>query len=87
MPYPVEVTLANRFDSPTDAYVQVADAIAARLQAGQFAFGLPPERELADEYGVSYQTLRRAISLLRERGLLVTRYGRGSFAMLHGLVG
>lgn len=42
---------------------------------------------MAGEYGVSYQTLRRAISLLRERGLLVTRNGRGSFAMLDGIVG
>jgi DNA-binding transcriptional regulator YhcF (GntR family) len=80
MRYGVEVVLTDTLDSPGYAYLRIADAIAARIQAGQITGRLPPERELACEYEVSYQTLRRAIDLLRERGLIVTCSGRGSFA-------
>ncbi|MDX6390314.1 MAG: hypothetical protein QOJ73_1377, partial [Streptosporangiaceae bacterium] len=39
----------------------------------------PAERELATVYGVAYDTVRRANELLRERGLIVTVHGRGTF--------
>jgi DNA-binding transcriptional regulator YhcF (GntR family) len=68
------------FGSHAYVYEQVADTIAERIQTGQITGKLPAEREIAHELGVSYQTLRRATSLLRARGLLVTRNGRGSFA-------
>jgi DNA-binding GntR family transcriptional regulator len=68
-------------DGPTPVYVQVADFIAARISSGE----LPPdsrltaERELATELGVAYDTVRRATALLRDRGLIVTVQGRGTF--------
>ena len=40
---------------------------------------MPPERELARECGVAYDTVRRAVVLLRERGLIVTLHGRGTY--------
>jgi DNA-binding transcriptional MocR family regulator len=40
---------------------------------------LPPERELARDCGVAYDTVRRAAVLLRERGLIVTVHGRGTY--------
>jgi GntR family transcriptional regulator len=66
---------------PALVYVQVADHIAARIEAGELAPGsrLPPERELAMTYGVAYDTIRRATTLLRQRGLIVTVHGRGTF--------
>ena len=64
---------------PVFAYVQVADILTAGIQAGQITGKLPAERELAAALGVSYVTLRRAIGLLRERGLVVTLHGRGNF--------
>jgi DNA-binding GntR family transcriptional regulator len=62
-------------------YVQVADHIAARIEAGELEQGrrLPPERDLAKEYGVAYNTVRRAMDVLRERGLIVTMHGRGTY--------
>ena len=62
-------------------YEQIADHIAARIEAGELAPGakLPPERELAEEYGVAYNTVRRAMDVLRERGLIVTMHGRGTY--------
>jgi len=40
---------------------------------------LPAERGLATDYGVAHDTVRRATALLRERGLILTITGRGTF--------
>lgn len=61
------------------AYEQVTDAIAARIAAGYYPCKLPSERHLAEEFGVSYITTRHAIAILRERGLIVSIHGRGTF--------
>ncbi|MFE3851855.1 GntR family transcriptional regulator [Streptomyces griseorubiginosus] len=62
-------------------YVAVADHIEARARAGELQPGarLPAERDLAQEYGVAYLTVRRAAQVLRERGLIETVHGRGTF--------
>jgi GntR family transcriptional regulator len=67
--------------APKLIYEQVADHIEARIQAGELVPGarLPAERDLATEYGVAYDTIRRATALLRERGLILTIIGRGTF--------
>jgi DNA-binding GntR family transcriptional regulator len=68
-------------DAPKLIYVQVADHITARIEAGELARGarLPAERDLATEYGVSYDTIRRTTALLRDRGLIITIVGRGTY--------
>lgn len=68
-------------DSPTYVYVQVADHIAARIEVGELSPGarLPAERDLAEQYGVAYLTVRRAMRELRERGLIVTVMGKGTY--------
>ncbi|MCL2584450.1 MAG: FCD domain-containing protein [Streptosporangiales bacterium] len=59
-----------------------AGEIAARLteaiHLGLISDGeqLPPEQEFAQQLGVAPMTLREAISVLRERGLVETRRGR-----------
>ena len=60
-------------------YVQTANVIAARIEAGEFTWRLPAERDLARELGVAYQTLRHSMKVLRDRGLIITRQGRGTF--------
>ena len=60
-------------------YVQAANVIAARIEAGEITHRLPAERDLAKELGVAYQTLRHAMKALRDRGLIITRQGRGTF--------
>ena len=63
------------------AYVQVADHIAARIEDGEFPpeSRLPPERDLATEYEVAYNTVRRSMDVLRERGLVITLRGHGNY--------
>ncbi|MWA01336.1 GntR family transcriptional regulator [Actinomadura sp. LD22] len=58
-----------------------ADHIAARIAAGDLRPGsrLPSERELADEYGIAYMTVRRGTQELRDRGLILTVHGKGTF--------
>jgi GntR family transcriptional regulator len=52
-------------------------------ERGELAPGqkLPAERDLADERGIAYQTVRRAMRELRERGLVVSRAGKGTFVV------
>jgi DNA-binding GntR family transcriptional regulator len=67
--------------SVTPLYEQAADYVAAQIASGVLAPGqkLPAERDLADEWGIGYQTVRRAMRELRERGLVVSRVGKGTF--------
>ena len=53
------------------------DAIADNRLAADDA--LPPERDLAEEFGVSRITVRRALETLVEEGLLTRRQGAGTF--------
>jgi GntR family transcriptional regulator len=63
------------------AYMRVVDDIAARIASGELTPGvrLLSERDLAGHYGVAYGTIRRAAEVLRERGLIETIHGRGTF--------
>lgn len=61
------------------AYIQVAADIARRISDGEITRKLPAERALAEEYGVSYITVRHAMAVLREQGLIVSIHGRGTF--------
>jgi GntR family transcriptional regulator len=61
------------------AYVQVANDVARRIETGEFTRKLPAERSLAEEYGCAYTTVRHAMDVLRERRLIVTVHGRGTF--------
>ena len=61
------------------AYVQVANDVERRIAAGEIKMKLPAERALAEEYGVSYVTVRHAMQVLRERGVIITAHGRGTF--------
>jgi GntR family transcriptional regulator len=63
------------------AYVRIAEDIAARIASGELTPGtrLRAERDLAEHYGVAYGTIRRAMKVLREQGLIKTIHGRGTF--------
>lgn len=64
-------------------YVQLADIIAAKIKTGQLSPDrpIPSENHLADEYGVARLTARRTAQELRERGLIATVRGKGSFVV------
>jgi DNA-binding GntR family transcriptional regulator len=68
-------------------YAQVADDIQRRITEGEITMKLPSERSIADEYGVAYTSARHAMAILRERGLIVTVHGRGTFVKPPGTRG
>jgi GntR family transcriptional regulator len=74
---------APRIDiySAIPAYAQLADILRERIERGQLAPGdpLPSETTLQQEYEVSRGTVRRAVEMLRDHGLVVTVQGRGTF--------
>ena len=65
------------------AYVQVADDIQRRIAEGEISAKLPSERSFAEEYGVAYTTVRHAMAVLRECGVIVTVHGRGTYEKPH----
>jgi len=71
-------------DSPVLAYMQVANELTDRIGRGELTGRLPAERDLASEYGVAYGTIRRAMEILRERGLIESVHGRGTFVKPQG---
>ncbi|WP_161629834.1 FadR/GntR family transcriptional regulator [Desulfogranum japonicum] len=60
---------------------QVVRKIEEFIACGQFKAGerIPPERDLADHFQVSRNTIREAIKALAEKGVLVSRRGAGTF--------
>jgi GntR family transcriptional regulator len=60
-------------------YIQIADDLQERIDNREYTIRLPGERALAAEYEVAYQTQREATKLLCQRGVTVSRQGRGTF--------
>jgi GntR family transcriptional regulator len=60
---------------------RTADDLRRAIQEGHFgeAGRLPAEPDLADQLGVSRGTLRHAISVLQEEGLVQRRHGSGTY--------
>ncbi len=67
--------------SDRPVYKQVADALRAAVQSGELPEGspIPSETELMERYGVSRNSARSAVALLRIEGVVLTEHGRGSF--------
>jgi GntR family transcriptional regulator len=65
----------------TIRYQQIADELRARVSGGTYAPGrvLPSEAELSAEFDASRVTVRRALELLRDSGLVDARQGFGWF--------
>lgn len=62
-------------------YEQIVQQIEKRFLSGDLKVGdrLPPERELAEQFGVSRTAVREAVKALRQRGLVEIQPGRGTF--------
>jgi len=63
----------------THKYIAVKNQIKARIASGKLVDKLPGERLLAEELGVSYMTVRKAITGLVEEGVLSKQGTRGTF--------
>ncbi|MBY5034521.1 GntR family transcriptional regulator [Streptococcus gallolyticus] len=63
------------------AYITIHDKIKEEIDDQVWKIGerLPSERDLADRFGVSRMTLRQAITLLVEEGVLQRKIGSGTY--------
>jgi len=68
---------------PVPLHHQVYLDLTSALDAGEWKPGdrLPPERELAERYGCSLITVRRALSELAREGRIERTRGRGTFVL------
>ncbi len=66
-------------------YVQVLQSLTRRLAGREWKPGvaLPSEISLAQEYGVSLGTMRKAIDQLAAQNVLVREQGKGTFVATH----
>jgi DNA-binding transcriptional ArsR family regulator len=71
-------------DSPTPLYLQLYAHVRGRIQRGELAGRLYPETVMAARYGVSRRTVRQALALLAEEGLVRAWQGRGHFTVPPG---
>ena len=62
-------------------YQQLADSLRDKIYEGKYAFGdkLPSERSLAEKFGISHLTVRKALAILEEEGMLLRVQGKGTF--------
>ncbi len=76
----------QRIDRPLSLVAQVEHVLRDAIAAGQFPGDrLPTEVELADQFGVSRETVRRACEALQQQGLLVKFRRKGTFTRFPGL--
>jgi GntR family transcriptional regulator len=70
------------------AYMQIAEAIKTMLHDGSIPAGtaMPPERVLAQHFGVSRMTMRQANDLLERNGFIERQPGRGTFAIQNRII-
>ncbi|MGW7542232.1 GntR family transcriptional regulator [Streptomyces sp. NPDC054770] len=69
----------ERPHTPRAPYMEVLDALLEEIKGKAPGEPIPSEAELCERHGVARETARRAVRILRERGLIETRWGKGSF--------
>ena len=74
---PISLDEAN----PTPLYLQLQQSIEEAVRKGSIKpdDALPGERDLAKQLGISRVTVRKAITGLVKKGVLVQRWGSGTF--------
>ncbi len=68
-------------ESPIPLYYQIQTILRGKIEGGEYAPGdsIPTEDELVKSYRVSRITVRKALSLLENQGLIERKRGKGSF--------
>jgi DNA-binding GntR family transcriptional regulator len=68
-------------ESDIPVYVQLANLLRAQIQQGELAprRPIPSIRTLTERYGVADGTVKKAVGVLRDEGLVRTVTGRGVF--------
>ncbi len=62
-------------------YLQISNIIRRKIVHGELCYGqrIPSEHDLAEQFSIDRKTLRRAISVLVEEGILTRIHGKGTY--------
>ena len=75
--------LTEHIDPASDraVYKQIADHLRAAVATGRLRESeqLPSEAQLMEHYGVARMTVRNALRLLQDEGLITAEHGRGVY--------
>jgi len=75
--------IASNLDLKNDKplYLQLAEAIKTRIAQNIWSLGMmiPSENELARDFNISVGTVKKALSVLVQEGVLFRRQGKGTF--------
>jgi GntR family transcriptional regulator len=65
----------------TSQYIHIADILRERIRKGEYSGGdsLGSQKELAEIFGTTVMTVRQAIAVLEEEGLIKVVHGLGTF--------
>lgn len=68
-------------EGPVPPYKQIADQLRTRIADGSIPIGrrIPSLVELEQQYGVARDTLRKAVKVLKDEGLVETVNGMGVY--------
>ena len=69
---------------PRPLWQQLADLLRGQIERGELAGRLEAETALAQHYGISRDTVRRALACLATDGLIQSTRGRGTFVLPPG---
>lgn len=77
-----EKPMHNREEpAPEYPYVALAAVLRKRIISGEIEYRLPAEQQLMRETGMALTTVRKAMALLRDEGLIKTVHAMGSFVL------
>ncbi len=66
-------------DSSTPLYVQLAALLRAQIEDKTITTRLPSVKTLSQEHGVSHITAERALTILKDEGLITAVIGKGYY--------
>jgi DNA-binding GntR family transcriptional regulator len=66
-------------ESSTPLYVQLAALLRSQIKDGTITKRLPSVKTLSQEYGVSHITAERALTTLKDEGLISPVIGKGYY--------
>lgn len=71
-------------DGDDAPYVQLADQLRTAITTGKIDRKLPSHMELEEASGLSRNTVKKGLDLLKAEGLIASRPGRGMFVVEQG---
>jgi DNA-binding GntR family transcriptional regulator len=66
-------------DLPVALWEQLARILRDKVRSGEMAGRVPSIKSLSQEYEVSTRTAERALTTLRDEGVLVSLHGKGYY--------